>query len=501
MLISNRTGARWLAALAVIAGVFLALPASARAGAFRAALCDPDVRAFHAGAAFARNSRRYLAEASCGLGGRGMVVSRAPGRVHAGTWGAWVVRAPAGTSIVGLSVKAAARRRAGDLPELLVGPAANPAPFANPDAALARFRWTGPRAGEFAARLRCRLPGGCPRAGGRLRFKRLTLVLNDAVPPRLGLGGSLFEPGSRRGIRRVAPTATDVGGGIRRFLIQVNGQPVSARAVDCRLARDVAIRLRPCPSHASARFAAATTAPPFRQGPNVVRVCAADHATTTAANRSCAARRVRVDNLCPVSDVGGGSSLRARMRRHRGSAAIAGRLLGVRGRPVSGARLCVATRVRMRGAAERVALAPITGADGRFRAQLRPGPSRDVRVAYWPSPAGALERYLDLRVPARPLLRLRPRHPVRNGRRVRFEALLPGPGNAGRRVRVQARSGRRWVDVRAGITGRAGAFRASYRFRATTGRRRYRFRAVVPKQRGYPYEAGVSRARRVTVIG
>src|SRR5581483_4711955 len=44
VLISNRTGARWIAALAVIAGVFLALPASARAGAFRAALCDPDVR-------------------------------------------------------------------------------------------------------------------------------------------------------------------------------------------------------------------------------------------------------------------------------------------------------------------------------------------------------------------------------------------------------------------------------------------------------------------------
>jgi hypothetical protein len=84
---------------------------------------------------------------------------------------------------------------------------------------------------------------------------------------------------------------------------------------------------------------------------------------------------------------------------------------------------------------------------------------------------------------------------------VRFTVWLPGPENQGRRVRIQARTGRRWVDVRSGVTGAHGVYRAIYRFRSTTGRRRYGFRALVPKQRGYPYEAGTSKVRRAIVVG
>jgi hypothetical protein len=68
-------------------------------------------------------------------------------------------------------------------------------------------------------------------------------------------------------------------------------------------------------------------------------------------------------------------------------------------------------------------------------------------------------------------------------------------------VRIQVRDGGRWLDLRQGHTGNRGILRARYRFHATTGRRRYAFRAAVPKQSGYPYEAGRSRVKRVTVIG
>ena len=104
-------------------------------------------------------------------------------------------------------------------------------------------------------------------------------------------------------------------------------------------------------------------------------------------------------------------------------------------------------------------------------------------------------------VRVRPRLVLRPRHALRNGDRVRFEAPLPGPAAAGRRVRIQVRAGGRWLDLRQGRAGGQGTYRARYRFHATTGRRRYAFRAAVPKQSGYPYEAGRSRVKRVTVIG
>ena len=45
----------------------------------------------------------------------------------------------------------------------------------------------------------------------------------------MALDGSLFLPGSRRGVQTVLPLATDVGGGVRRLLFQVNGQPVTAQ--------------------------------------------------------------------------------------------------------------------------------------------------------------------------------------------------------------------------------------------------------------------------------
>jgi hypothetical protein len=98
-------------------------------------------------------------------------------------------------------------------------------------------------------------------------------------------------------------------------------------------------------------------------------------------------------------------------------------------------------------------------------------------------------------------MRLRPRHAIENGSRVHFQVRLPGPESQRRRVRIQARAGRRWLDLRSGLTGTHGVYRAQYRFHATTGLRSYRFRAVVPKQHGYPYEAGKSKVKRVTVIG
>jgi hypothetical protein len=329
----------------------------------------------------------------------------------------------------------------------------------------------------------------------------VALALEDRVDPTLSVDGSLFGAGSRRGVQTIAPKAADVGAGVRRILLQVNGVPISAHTVGCRLITRIALRLRPCPGKAGARMAAATASPPFRQGPNLVRVCAADYAVTTGANRSCVRHRVRVDNLCPVSAVGGAATVRARLRRRGGRTVVVGRVLDAQGLGVIGARVCLATRVRLRGALERVIAAPVAGERGRFRARLPEGPSREVRVACWPGRAGPVEHYLRLDVPAEPRLRLRPRHPIANGSRVRFTVWLPGPKNRGRRVRIQARAGRRWVDVRSGVAGISGIYRATYRFRSTTGRRRYGFRAVVPKQRGYPYEAGTSGVEHVTVVG
>ena len=474
----------------------------AHGGTYRAAICNPGLGAGHADATFAHTSPRYRSRASCATGGVGLSVT-SHAATRGGRWGAWMVAAPRGTAIRRLSLSAAGRAGGGRIPEILRGTRERWRAFAVPSGELARFRWSGAPTLGFAARLRCRRVSGCPRGRpARLRVKRLALLLDDRIAPRLRLAGPLFAPGSRRGGQAMTSSGSDFGSGLRGFLLQVNGQPVAGHTLACRLTDGVAVRLRPCRRRASTTFRAITESPPFRQGPNAVRVCASDYAASTAANRVCARHRVRVDNLCPTSKVSHGATVRAWIRRKRAGAIVAGRLLDGGRTGVSGARVCVATRIRLRGVAERVAATPLTDADGRFRATLAPGPSRQVRIAYWPNASTVLERELELEVPVRPRLRLRPDRPIPNGRRVRFLVRLPEPANGHRRVRIQVRTGqRRWLQLRAGITAADGAYRGAYRFRETTGRRSYPFRAVVPKQNGYPYEAGRSRVKRVTVVG
>jgi hypothetical protein len=331
--------------------------------------------------------------------------------------------------------------------------------------------------------------------------------MSDRVAPKIALRGSAFAKESRRGIQAIQPLATDIGGGVNRFLLQVNGDPVTAHAAPCRAANGYALRLRPCPLHAQTTFRVPTTLAPFRQGPNTVRVCATDYGLDGRANRACAARHVRVDNLCPISSAGPGPRIEAeisrprRSGRDRGRAIVRGRVLTAAGVPVSGARVCIASRVPMAGALEHVAATPTTGADGRFSAELGSGPSRRVRVAYWWSGRSVAERYMNLRVRARPRLKLRPRHPLHNGQRVRFKVRLQEPAAPHRWVRIQARVGKRWVEVRNGRTSLDGAYHAHYRFHATSGRQKYAFRAVVPSQRGYPYRHGHSKVRHITVVG
>jgi hypothetical protein len=407
-------------------------------------------------------------------------------------------------------MRARGRVRDGHVAELLAGSSqATATRFATPRHSFRRFAWTGTGARLVLARLRCSRLERCGTGeGAELRMRRLVFALRDRVAPILGLGGPLLAPGSRRGHQQLTAVAGDTGGGVRRIVVQVNGDIVHAGALPCALTRDFALRLRPCPSPATTTVTAATSSGPFRQGPNDLRVCAFDYATATDANRDCESRRVRVDNACPLSERPG-ARLRARLRGHGGSATIArrqratvvGRLADASGGAVAGARICLATRTRMPAAVERVVATPTTGPNGQFRIRVPSGPSRELRVAHWPSAESALERFLDLRVRARPGLRIRPDRRLQNGERAHFRVRLPGPRAGRRRVVLQAHANGRWIPVRNGRTDRLGSWRTSYRFRATTGARTYRFRALVPRQRGYPYLSGASEVRRQMVIG
>jgi hypothetical protein len=505
--VSGGTGQIGLATIIALATALLT-PPRAGAGLYRVAICNPQLGARHADVTFERTSVHYVSEAGCGTNQPGLGIRHVGKRTGDGRWGAWTMHAPGGTVISRLGVSAAGHGGGGYLPQLLAVPPIGAAQaFASPDPGMERSRFTSP-ARILTARLSCHRVNGCGRGRkARIRIKRIALELADHTRPTIAVGGAALQPGSKRGVQPLTVDAQDVGGGVHRFLLDVNGQPVTASTPRCRIEDGWALRMRPCPQRAHTTWRLQTAAGPFHQGVNVLRACSSDYAIGTLANRACTTRRIRVDNLCPISHTGPGSQLQAQLIRERPpderrpSIAIRGRLLAASGTAVAGARVCVATRVPIAGALERVVATPTTDADGRFATELAQGPSRQVRVAYWWTHADVAERHLRLRVRAHPRLILRPKGVLHNGQRVWFTVELQGPAAEGRWVRIQARADHRWVEVRNGRANADGVYRTRYRFHATTGRRRYRFRAVVPSQRGYPYLRGQSRVRRITVIG
>jgi hypothetical protein len=499
----------FLAATAVALAVALAAAPRAAAGTYRAVQCHEPLGAGRADASFTRNAPRYAASADCHRDGLGITHEPGPDRTRRDGFGAWTLAAPAGASIVRAAARVAAAGADWHAPQAFVTLAGGTR------RAIAGIRgdrhdvsWRGEGGRSLTARLRCTNTGGCGRGeGAHIHLRRVALMLRDAVDPALEPAGSLLANGSRRGAETLAATLRDSGSGARTVTVEVNDEPLSAQVFDCHLAGAVALRLRPCPTSETARFDLATTAPGFRQGPNRLRVCAADYAPRGRSNRTCESRRVRVDNLCPVSatDAGAlrvrfGAGDRLRTRSDRASR-IAGMLTDAGGAPVAGARVCVAARVRSGLAEERVLATPATDVRGRFRATLPAGPTRELRVAHWPDAERALERFATLQARAIPRLRLRPARRLENGERARFRVTLPGPANAGRRVAIQARSGGRWLRIAGGRTSATGAWRGAYRFRATTATRRYAFRATVTRQPGYPYLGGRSRIARIRVSG
>ena len=90
---------------------------------------------------------------------------------------------------------------------------------------------------------------------------------------------------------------------------------------------------------------------------------------------------------------------------------------------------------------------------------------------------------------------------VRNGTALKFSGQVLGEGKRAALVTIYALSSgpRKRIPVETVRAGSDGRFRYTYTFRSIVGPSVYRFEARVPKQNGFPYLEGVSRA--VTVRG
>jgi len=496
---------------ALTLALFAGAAPSANGGIYKAIQCYERSGAGHADASFDSSSERYRPKANCE--GSGLSVTHDPGasRTGSGRFGAWTITAPDDTEIIRAAARVDASSQNSHVPQVHIGLEGGARDLLDGvRGSLHTIDWEGSGGSYFSSRLVCVSRDGCGEGrDAYIHIRRVALTIRDLTPPRLQLGGTLLEPGSRRGDQILEVNAMDFGSGVRTVSVELNDEPLQVRVLECNVKDGVANRLRPCPANSTPRFEIDTAGAGFRQGPNELRVCASDFAPEATANRTCETRTVRVDNACPLSEPAG-SVLRARFKGSGaqitlpsdGAATLTGRLTDAAGAPVRGAEVCVATRVATtEGPPERVIGTPSTGPDGRFRIRLEPGPSREVRVAHWRGPHEVAERFLDLRSKAVPRFSLRPRRGLENGDSAKFEVRIPGPAHAHRRVAVQARGTGKWIRIAGGRTDRGGRWSGKYRFRNTTGTRRYAFRAIIRRQPGYPYQPGRSKTRKATVTG
>ena len=500
-----------LAAALLALALFAGAAPDAHGGTYKAIQCYERSGAGHHDVSYDSSSERYRSSADCEGAGLGVTHNPGASRTGSGRFGAWTITAPGGTEIVRAAARVSASSQNSHVPQVHIGLDGGARELLDGVRGdLHTIDWEGAGGSYFSGRLTCLSPDDC--GDGRdahIYMRRIALTLRDHAPPTVEAGGTLLGPGSRRGDQVLEVNASDAGSGVRSVSLSLNGDPLQARVLECAAKDGIAIRLRPCPGHATPQFQVDTAGAAFRQGPNELRICAADFAPEATANHACEARTVRIDNECPISEVPG-SVLHARFKGAGGRittpsnepATVTGALTDAGGQPVRGAEVCVATRVKATdGPPERVVATPTTDADGRFQVRLPAGPSREVRVAHWRGAHEVAERFLELRSKAVPRLALNPTRGLSNGDSLRFDVRIPGPANSQRRVAIQARGTGKWIRIQGGRTDRGGRWSGRYRFTNTTATRRYAFRAVIRRQPGYPYEPGKSKTRKVTVTG
>jgi hypothetical protein len=122
-------------------------------------------------------------------------------------------------------------------------------------------------------------------------------VADYSDPSFTTLDGTLFDADWLRRTERIRADASDLGSGLDRVVMTVNGAVVIQQVGLChRLgATPYGARFAPCGQDAIFSAAPQTSLAPFRDGANAISVCAFDF----AGNRTCSRHIVRVDNTVP----------------------------------------------------------------------------------------------------------------------------------------------------------------------------------------------------------
>jgi hypothetical protein len=333
---------------------------------------------------------------------------------------------------------------------------------------------------------------------------------------------------------RFGLNAADVGGGLYRAIVEVDGGDALAVAVGdaSPYCRDIGPSAsvnefaapQPCPLRIDdGALDVDTTSLP--QGRHSVRVLLEDAAGNRTAIFGPVVRSIAATGaIGPGSDPalrgaanGDGASDQARLTAHWGARGnrtrlvsefghrhvVRGRLTAADGAPIANAAIDVVsktTAVNARELAKRGG--PRTESDGRWRWLLPRGvSSRELTFRYRShvnDTIAVAQAAVHLRVRAGLKLAISPRV-ARRGQAIRFTGkLLGGPlPRSGKQIVLVARASRGgWVRFNVIRTERDGRFHTTYRFQQS-GAATYRFRALSLAEAAYPYVAGGSNVVRV----
>jgi hypothetical protein len=367
-----------------------------------------------------------------------------------------------------------------------------------------------PRLTRLFSALQCRSHGGsaCTANGAHFVLHSITLRLEDlAAPQVLDASGSVLEKAPQRGQRFLSLKLRDVGGGLLKTRVEVDGQRFSEQGVDQNAGRCRTPFVAPVPCKLSADVELAVDTTRLADGDHSLSLRVFDATGINSALYGPIPITVdnvpdppgRVKLVCPTNAVGKLSRrLGAKTTRYGGMASVTGRI---------GGRVSVrGTRVALvdRFGSPAVARSARVGQGRRFRLRLRVRKPLLVRPVLL-APSGALKLCgagLRLNVRAGVRLSVAPKR-LLNGERITMSGRLLGlpVPPAGKTIVIQARAKGvpTWTNVSTIRSGSSGRFTFRYRFRRTFQRTVYEFRAVAPKQRNYPFARGWSRVRRAAV--
>jgi hypothetical protein len=360
--------------------------------------------------------------------------------------------------------------------------------------------------------VRCVDAAGCPKdrwSSLATTLESARVDLDDPTPPEItAVTGTL--PGSEAvaGSLTVHATATDVGGGVDRAELSIDGIVSKSVSAGGSCGKPYTVR-QPCPSGLVADFDLDTAS--LTNGLHIGSVRAVDAAgnhgsneaflfTVTSGGREVggivpsngipAVERPVIGGVAPVIAV------------RAGAATVTGNL-STGTTPISGARLEVSSLDLGVFGAEPVSLGETTTtADGTFSIPLSARGAQRVTISFRPAvglPTTALGTAVVRESLKLSIKRSKPR--IRPGGSLIVSGRLTGAGAAaaGAPVEIDTKIDGRWRAVGVIETAKNGSYRWKYRFNRVKRSTKFVFRAQVRRNKSWPWPTSRSKAVKVLV--